>query len=220
MIKEGKECTKCFKLKPLEGFNRRKTSVDGHRPDCRECQRLNNKRYHKTFEGLLTQIYRHQRGASKQRGHPLPPYTKEELKEWLLAQPSFKELYSNWVASDYNKMLTPSIDRLDDNIGYLLDNIQLTTWSFNVTKSHKDRRTGKLITSQNTAVNQYHRDGRFIASYISQGLASRETGVSRSNIGATCRGKVKSAGGYFWRYKKEDDEVAELLNKLKEENGI
>lgn len=36
--------------------------------------------------------------------------------------------------------------------------------------------------------------------YKSISEASRSTGVNPSNIGAVCRGKRKSAGGYTWKY--------------------
>lgn len=36
--------------------------------------------------------------------------------------------------------------------------------------------------------------------YPSLGEAERETGISKSNISKCCRLKVKSAGGYLWKY--------------------
>ena len=41
--------------------------------------------------------------------------------------------------------------------------------------------------------------------YISVKEASERTGVNPSSISNCCRGKSKSAGGYVWEFKKEDN---------------
>ena len=52
---------------------------------------------------------------------------------------------------------------------------------------------------------QYSIDGSFIKRYASSGEAERENGIARSKVGACCRGKNKTAGGYVWRYDIEDN---------------
>ena len=47
---------------------------------------------------------------------------------------------------------------------------------------------------------QYSKDGIFIAEYPSIMEAERQTGCSHGNICACCKGKLKSCGGYVWRY--------------------
>ena len=41
---------------------------------------------------------------------------------------------------------------------------------------------------------------KFVAQYFSLKEAEKETGASRASIGACCRGKSHTAGGYKWRY--------------------
>ena len=36
--------------------------------------------------------------------------------------------------------------------------------------------------------------------FPSAGIASKQTGVSRGNINSCCRGQLKTAGSYIWRY--------------------
>lgn len=55
---------------------------------------------------------------------------------------------------------------------------------------------------------QYTKDGQFIKKYSSIMEASRQNGISFTNISACCRKvyypkwgyTVRSAGGYIWRY--------------------
>ena len=42
--------------------------------------------------------------------------------------------------------------------------------------------------------------GELLATFPSQSEASRVTGVAFQNISSCCNGKLKSTGGYVWRY--------------------
>ena len=48
---------------------------------------------------------------------------------------------------------------------------------------------------------QYSKTGEFIAEYPSTMEAERHTGCSHGHICECCKGKLKSTGGYIWRYK-------------------
>ena len=48
-------------------------------------------------------------------------------------------------------------------------------------------------------VSQFDLQGNLIKTYVSQIQASRETGVTGSNINRCCKGERKTAGGYIWR---------------------
>lgn len=61
------------------------------------------------------------------------------------------------------------------------------------------------IVFKNLPVLQYSIDGSFIKKYASSGEAERVNGIARSKVGACCRGKIKTAGGYIWRYDVEDN---------------
>lgn len=54
------------------------------------------------------------------------------------------------------------------------------------------------------AVIQYTKDEQFVAEYESSSEAARQTGVWQRNISACCLGKLKTAGGYVWKYKGEE----------------
>ena len=64
-------------------------------------------------------------------------YSKEEFRKWLYSQPLFFELYNNWVNNEYDKNLTPSVDRINSSISYKMSNIQLMTWHENNIKGSK-----------------------------------------------------------------------------------
>jgi hypothetical protein len=100
------------------------------------------KEWHKEFyatkkvtrQHLSSKIYGAQRNRSKKRGHALPEYNLEQLREWLYDQPNFEQLFLEWTNSGHDTMLIPSIDRINDDIGYTFSNIQLMTWGENDAK--------------------------------------------------------------------------------------
>lgn len=52
------------------------------------------------------------------------------------------------------------------------------------------------------SVLQFSKDGEFIAEYPSAHEAERQTGCNQGNICRCCKGKLKSTGGFIWKYKK------------------
>ena len=76
-----------------------------------------------------------------------------------------------------------------------------------VGKHHSEETRKKLskankgkINAPTKSVVQYSKDGEFITEYTSTREAERQTGCNHQNISKCCKGKLKSAGGYIWRY--------------------
>lgn len=159
--------------------------------------------YKYTKQGLISKLYGAQRYSSKKRGHPLPTYTNKELREWAFSKSNFHILYNQWKNSNFEKMLRPSLDRKNNDLGYSLDNIQFMTWAENKQKAHDDMRDGVLINGVNPQlqVDQFTKCGKYVATYVSQIEAERQTGISHAHISKVCRGIRKTAGGYKWRLK-------------------
>jgi hypothetical protein len=60
----------------------------------------------------------------------------------------------------------------------------------------------KLSKANGKIVYQYSKEGLFLNEFSSTILASKETGVNRGDLNSCCNGKLKTAGGYIWRYNK------------------
>lgn len=54
------------------------------------------------------------------------------------------------------------------------------------------------------SVIQYTKEGIFIKKWKSAKEASEILQIDRGNISACCKGRYKSAGGFFWKYKKKE----------------
>lgn len=68
-------------------------------------------------------------------------------------------------------------------------------------KHHSEKTRKKLSDSKpKNPVLQFSKDGKFIAEYPSVREAERQTGCNNSCIGKCCKGKIKSTGGYIWKY--------------------
>ena len=157
--------------------------------------------YYKSKKGVITVFYSTQRKSSKERGHPMPNYSNKDLQDWLYNDWLFNLLYDNWVNCDYIKDIKPSLDRLDDTKPYSFDNIQLMTWGDNLSKSSKDKSSGKLKASMPLRpVAQFTKQGEYMAEYFSMSEAARQSGVKVNNIWNNLNGVCKSSGGFVWKY--------------------
>ena len=61
-----------------------------------------------------------------------------------------------------------------------------------LSEEHKQKLSKKIL--------QYTKSGEFVREWPSAMEAQRELGIAQSSICACCKGKLKSAGGYVWRY--------------------
>jgi len=192
-----KKCTKCDTEKPYTDFNKDSLKSDGLRPECRKCQNKRESLYRKTKLGFIERMYAQQCARSKRRNHNLPSYTLKELTAWILNKDIFHILFDEWEKSNHNKDLSPSIDRIDDSIGYSFSNIRIVTWAENNTKGNYDRRNGNNNKASSNVI-QMDFFCNIIAYHYSIASAARETGINRGSINKCCLVKQKQAGGFYW----------------------
>ena len=107
------------------------------------------KKYEKTPDGFLMRAYRNMKsrvtGVQKKKAHLYVGKTllpKEEFYAWSRDNKDFWRLYKNWVDHNYDRKLSPSVNRIDSTKGYEIGNIEWITHSLNsalssVTKRNK-----------------------------------------------------------------------------------
>lgn len=117
-------------------------------------------KYEKTPMGFLVRKYRNMKsrvtGVQKKKYHlykGLYLLPKQFFYSWSLVNLDFQELWKKWVESGYERRLCPSVDRIDSNKGYTLDNMRWITHSENSkggcrsAKRHfKNKHTGVSFT--------------------------------------------------------------------------
>ncbi len=116
---------------------------------CYECyRRLRNSKwrdrkksyykYEKTKNGFLMRLYRNMKsritGVQKKKFHlykGLEILGKEDFYNWAKSSNDFHEMFQKWEESNYDRKLTPSVDRINPEIGYVITNMQWLTHSEN-----------------------------------------------------------------------------------------
>jgi hypothetical protein len=155
-------------------------------------------KYQRTKRGLTKKIFQNQKVSCKRKNMSIF-YESDDFTNWCLSQRKFHKLFENWKANNYQKHLSPSIDRIDNYRGYSFDNIQLMTWEENQTKGYDDMRNGKANTAiKRKAVIQLTTTNEEINRFISRSEASRKTGINCRHMGECCAGLLKTAGGFKW----------------------
>lgn len=96
----------------------------------------------------------------------------------------------------------PEINHKDENKqNNEVDNLEWCERLYN-NNYGKQSKSGRRYSSEKRMkrVNQYDLDGQFIKTYRGIRIAEEETGIHNSNIIKCCNNKVKTAGGYIWKY--------------------
>ena len=102
-----------------------------------------NNKWHRTYYGYACDLYY---GITSRMKHD--PYyknrkryfTKEAFLKWIFANPNYKRLHTQWVEYEYEFKYSPSVDRVDNDGHYTLENIQIITISENSSKPKKLRK--------------------------------------------------------------------------------
>lgn len=111
------------------------------------------KRYEKTPSGFLMRSYRNMQsrvtGVQKKKAHlyfGLPLLEREAFYAWARDSPEFWRLYRRWVFADYDRKLTPTVNRIDPRRGYEEGNMEWVTHSVNSSlASHSHRVNASLV---------------------------------------------------------------------------
>jgi len=157
MTQYNKKCSICGK--DFIGFNWRaamcskecilKYRRNWHHKNIEKINEKNRYRYHngrkpyyakyeKTITGFLMRLYRNMQsrvtGVQKLKFHLYAGKTllpRQEFYDWANKSEEFHILYDIWKQGGYDRKLTPSVDRIDSDRGYELDNMRWITHSEN-----------------------------------------------------------------------------------------
>lgn len=208
-IPNTKKCKKCKKEKPFNEFYPLKSGKYGIDSKCKICNLEKGKKFSKTKEGLIFEIYRnHKKGINNHQDN-LKYISREEFYNWLDSKKLFMNLYEAWVNDNYIVNLKPACYKIDSDLPYTLDNLGIATSKQVKEKIAKDRKSGanhSFNAKISTPVNQYTKDGIFIRKHHSIQAAERylqeinnDKRRYSTSIIACKNGRAKSAHGYVWK---------------------
>lgn len=181
--------------------------LDYSSKEYKQAYRKESKRNPKTW---LTKTYGRMKRDNKNKFGKDLPFSKNEFAEWVFEKnnTSFEVLFKDYIDSDFDKNLNPSIDRIDDYDSYKFSNMQLITWYQNNKKGRESAKNKQQCSDMAKAywskpVNQYDINGNFIQEYYSAREAGRCLNVDSSGISKVCRDGKGIYKGFIWRYKNE-----------------
>jgi hypothetical protein len=141
----GKVCRTCKEEKSTLKFHVRTAAPDGLRNDCKKCESI---AYRKSYTTNRLYYLRRRYTAMLQRAegrsryptgsNGLPICTREEFLNWCEeTKDDFEKLWKVYEEADYSFPLAPSVDRIDNDRGYELENIRWITVHDNSVKQDK-----------------------------------------------------------------------------------
>lgn len=214
-VKDGKkQCNICRKIKGVEEFYKQE---GGYMYCCKECWKVvvevrerNKQPTDKDYDKMIQKwniknIWMSKYHALRQRslgeygrqtnatGKPF--LSEKEYEDWCISTMDiFLSLWGNWVKSGFDRRLTPSIDRINNDGGYSKDNIQWLTMDDNIKKYHQEEaeKRGKVIAEKDGEVWKFN----------SPKEAYTTLGLLQSKVCQVLNGQRKTTGGYRLYYQK------------------
>lgn len=114
--------------------------------------------------------------------------TRNEFLYKFLHDSKFLKLFQEWKKSKWDNKKCPSVDRIDVEKDYTLDNIQIISHSENCTK---DQIKQKVFV--------YSKDrSKLLFTFNSQADTARTLNIPQANIWKVINGERKSAGGFYF----------------------
>ena len=180
----AKFCRICKEEKPLNSFSPEKTHLDGLHSECKKCAINCNKEFKKKFPWKRTYQIIKQR-CNNPKNVSYKNYGERGIK-CLITPDELKEL---WFRDKAYEMKKPSIDRIDNDGNYCLENCRY----LELRQNKNNARIRPVI--------QLDKEGNFIREWESITNVSKTLKISDGNIVLCCKGINKSAGSFKWRYK-------------------
>ena len=93
----------------------------------------------------------------------------------------------------------PIINHKDENpLNNNVENLEWCSYQYNINYGTAIERRAK---KRSIPILQFDKNGILLNEYQGISDAARKTGINAGGICSVCKGKLKSAGGYAWKYK-------------------
>ncbi len=178
----------CLKKKPISEFNKQSASKDRLHPWCKECIKEHNKNYNEKFPWV--RIFNN---IDSRCNNPNHIYYKDYGFRGIENHLIIEDIKFLMKRDNYYKLQYPSIDRKDNDGNYTLDNSRFIELGINVAE-----RNVRVLSK---SILQYHLNGNFIKKWASGREIERILKISHGNISQCCKEKLKTSGGFRWKFK-------------------
>lgn len=193
-----KTCIKCYIKKPISEFRFRK-DTNSYKNECKDCcKRLHTlwRNLHKKEISIKRKKYFKLNPWKKVFGNiklrcnnPKDISYKNYGNRGIQCQITEDEIKFLWFRDKAYLMKKPSIDRIDNDGNYCLENCRFIELSNNVRRALEK------------PVLQFNKDGIFIKEWASMREIQRILKFANQNISMCCRGNYKQSYGFIWKFK-------------------
>jgi len=180
------ECYCCKQIKPISEFYKNVSKTNKLSSECKQCNKMFSFLRRKKYPWSRTQENIKQR-CNNINCKAYKYYGGRGIK-CLITKEDIKKL---WFRDNAKLMNRPSIDRIDNDGDYCLENCRFIEMSENGGKAKKDNAKKCLQSIKN---------GDFIKIWNSAIEAGRQLKICHSSIYECINGNRKSAGGFKWQH--------------------
>ena len=198
---EMKQCLMCKNIKSLNCFHKKSDTKDGYHIYCKECRKL---QYLENRDTILKKKRKYnlnhpwkiifnciQQRCENPKTKKFKWYGGRGIK-CLITEEELKFL---WFRDKAWLLDQPSIDRKENDGNYEFDNCEFIELIENIKRQNRKKFKKPVI--------QCNLNGDFIKEWDSARKIEQILGLHHSSIGLCAKGKLKTCGGFEWKYKNE-----------------
>jgi len=187
---QNKTCSNCKIIKPLASFGKNKRHRDGLSYICRDCVKIENKKYQETYPWII--CFMNIRARCNNKNNENYKWYGEKGIDCLITKDEVRIL---WFRDKAWLMKKPSINRKDSNKDYIFDNCYFDEQSNNSIEANKRTKIKPIL--------QFDKNGNFIKEWNSITEASKSYNTTVQNISFALHNQHYFACGYNWKLKKK-----------------
>jgi hypothetical protein len=195
-----KICCTCKLEKPLIEFTNHKNAIDGKHKQCRLCRKI----YYQANKITIQKIAKEKRkqypwisiwfGINQRCSNLNNPAYKYYGGRGILCLITIDEIKHLWFRDKAFKMKYPSIDRIDNDSNYCIENCRFLEKRDNTLKKNKEH-------PSTTKILQFDKQGIFIKEWSSIIEASKHIMRSPSSIQDVLHERSHFCANFIWKYK-------------------
>lgn len=190
----GLICTQCGEGKPLDCFYNHKNAKVGKSEKCKDC----TKAYYKTPEKRKDVHLKSARYRCNNRNYKT--YFDKKIECFL----TLEDIYYLWDRDNADAMEQPSLDRIDNNKNYTIDNCRFIEHIENSIKDNFKPILQKTL------------DGKILRYFESAKEAAESVNARIDTVYCVARGSKASSMGFVWEYADKSIDYSQYKNPTNE----
>jgi hypothetical protein len=200
-----RKCTTCGETKSIDVFCKDSSKADGIATRCKQCRYNCEVNWMHTIHGLSHKMYASMKRRIKLGFVPSANCISDEaFYSFAITNEDLQRLFIAWEESGFIIRLTPSIDRIDNKLGYEIGNLQFITQSENSSKGIREKLDVRVQKGEYMHPTSTHKWCPKCSTLVEKSLFNKNKST-KDGLASYCRACNKEYGNTWYNNNKSSE---------------